>query len=464
MREFSESFILEKVVENFLAFQNQNFCDGSLVLISVAVAVQKFSSKENPHPSICAMDLSMMLAHHGFLVRARARARKRRRLKALEMAIAAMKTVLVMNSLRTRHYITRSDLLPIRATPWRHLCASHQDMGALQLMGLTWRAFGDLLSVFAPVLEQQWQREFSSPANWRGSGRKRIMNSADILGLTLCWLHVPSYNVMIMLVFGLCPSTLSRYLKRGRRALLTAFKKHPAARIAWPTAEEMQQYSHLISLRQPDLHGVFGFVDGLNLAMFEPPYGALQNAYYNGWLSGCFCSSLFCFAPDGTIIWCTINFPGSWADGELAKRLYSLLETVPPGFFIAADCAFNRADMAGKIIRPLKSDELTRYADSVSVRAFVAHVKRHRLALSIRQGAEWGMGAMQGMCGRLRHRLSSNSAVRRELLELCSHYFNFRTRTVGLNQISTVYHPEHTSTVLQHRMSYYYHLQSSAVY
>jgi hypothetical protein len=63
---------------------------------------------------------------------------------------------------------------------------------------------------------------------------------------------------------------------------------------------------------------------------------------------------------DGTIVWCTLNFPGSWADGELAKRLYSLLEGLPAGFAIAADCAFNRSDMAGRIIRPLKTDELSR--------------------------------------------------------------------------------------------------------
>ena len=82
---------------------------------------------------------------------------------------------------------------------------------------------------------------------------------------------------------------------------------------------------------------------------------------------GCFCSSLFCFAQDGTIIWCTLNFPGCWADGDLVQRLYGSLETVPPGLAIAADCAFNRKDMAGKIIQPLKANELKRCADSVSV-------------------------------------------------------------------------------------------------
>ncbi len=49
-------------------------------------------------------------------------------------------------------------------------------------------------------------------------------------------------------------------------------------------------------------------------------------------------------------------FQGSWADCKLAKQLYSLLETVPAGMAIAADCMFNSADMAGKIIQQLKTD------------------------------------------------------------------------------------------------------------
>ncbi len=100
----------------------------------------------------------------------------------------------------------------------------------------------------------------------------------------------------------------------------------------------------------------------------------------------------------------------------------------------------------------------------MSVKAFIAIVKLHRLALSIRQAAEWGMGSIQKCCGRLRHRLSSKSAQRRELLELCTHYYNCRTRTVGLNQIRTVYSQQHTSVILSQRVSYYYMLCNKAVY
>ncbi len=159
-------------------------------------------------------------------------------------------------------------------------------MGALQLMGLTWQAFSDLLDVFAPLLSAKWSRH----PRVDGRGRPRLLREADVLGLMLAWIHVPSYHVILMLVFGLSPASLSSYLKEGLLCLLSAFRQHPAAHIKWPLVDEMQHLSGLIQQGQQELQGVFGFVDGLNLAMFEPPYCPLQNVYYNGWLGGCFCS------------------------------------------------------------------------------------------------------------------------------------------------------------------------------
>ncbi len=98
---------------------------------------------------------------------------------------------------------------------------------------------------------------------------------------------------------------------------------------------------------------------------------------------------------------------------------------------------------------------------SISVSQFVAAVKRHRLALSICQSAEC---ALQQMCWRLRHSLCSNASVRQELLGLCCHYYNYRTLTVGLNQIQTVYDPDHTSLVLYSQPSYYHALRTNEVY
>ncbi len=92
----------------------------------------------------------MLLAHHVFLVLARKRKRWHVQVQLLEMSI--------MHSLRCRHYITRQDRLPVRASPWQHLCSSQQDMGALQLMGLTWSAFTQLLDIFAPILAAEWNQ------------------------------------------------------------------------------------------------------------------------------------------------------------------------------------------------------------------------------------------------------------------------------------------------------------------
>ncbi len=92
---------------------------------------------------------------------------------------------------------------------------------------------------------------------------------------------------------------------------------------------------------------------------------------------------VFLLGMEGTMLWCMLNFLGSCADGELAKQLCRLLDNLPPGLAIAADSAFNSSDMSMKIIRPLKSDESDRYANSVSVLQLVAMIKKHRLALTI---------------------------------------------------------------------------------
>ena len=111
-----------------------------------------------------------------------------------------------------------------------------------------------------------------------------------------------------------------------------------------------------------------------------------------------------------------------------------------------------------------KADELSRMEARIDCRAFVQAVKRHRVALSVRQSAEWGMGAMQSMCGRLQHRLPAQKSKRRLLLDLATRYFNFRTCTCRFNQISTVYSAEHTSAVLRTRMSHYYTVCNNVVY
>ncbi len=71
---------------------------------------------------------------------------------------------------------------------------------------------------------------------------------------------------------------------------------------------------------------------------------------------------------------------------------------------------------------------------------------------------------MHSMCWLLQHHLSSKKLRQQELLELCMHFFNYRTRTVGFNQIQSVYNQDHTLTVLDEHISYYYQLHCNTVH
>ncbi len=100
----------------------------------------------------------------------------------------------------------RKDLVPLEASgsPWAHLKRIRKDHSALQVVGVTWEAFAHLHGYFQPLLQAR-----HSAGNMKGAGR----STEDVLGLTLMWIHVPAYHVMLMLTFAFSPATLSAYLK-----------------------------------------------------------------------------------------------------------------------------------------------------------------------------------------------------------------------------------------------------------
>jgi hypothetical protein len=102
-------------------------------------------------------------------------------------------------------------------------------------------------------------------------------------------------------IFGLIPSTVSRYITFGLEILLIILRRIPDARIQWPrTRQQCENYTNLITARHPRLHGAFATIDGLNLMVETADDVDIKNATYNGWLSEHFISSVIVFAPDGT--------------------------------------------------------------------------------------------------------------------------------------------------------------------
>jgi hypothetical protein len=148
------------------------------------------------------------------ILRQRQEAKRLRRL-VLVMALVGAHLAHLAAKIKTRHYLQRADLVPIRASPWYHLKTHPTDRAYLQLMGLTVESFHNLLTPFSAILSGL--HELRRPQiNRKGAGCKRVMDTQDVLALVLSWLHLPCTSVPLMLIFSIGPACLSRYLRDGK--------------------------------------------------------------------------------------------------------------------------------------------------------------------------------------------------------------------------------------------------------
>jgi hypothetical protein len=128
------------------------------------------------------------------------------------------------------------------------------------------------------------------------------LDTAGALRLALHYLASTMREISLQQIFGLIPSTVSRYLSFSRQILLTVLHKIPAARIEWPRDETFNEFTRHIVERHHRLFSVFGFIDGLKLPVEEPSDQDIENAMYNGWLHDHYISNILVFSPDSAHI------------------------------------------------------------------------------------------------------------------------------------------------------------------
>lgn len=198
-----------------------------------------------------------------------------------------------------RYYTPSSVLLKPNESPAAVLLNGNDDKSYIVHLGLNVSAFNDLYGVFS----SHYPRKATT-------GRPRAFTCKMVLALVLMWLHNTMKQESLCLIFGATASTISKSLNSGLNILHFIFMNHPLDerwKIMWPTPEEMMVFNDMILTNttneneQEVMTGAFGFIDGLNLKIEDPGDPDEQNAYYNGWLSGCFCSQVIVFTPDGCI-------------------------------------------------------------------------------------------------------------------------------------------------------------------
>ena len=357
----------------------------------------------------------------------------------LVVVAIALEGLQVRNQRLHRFYLTRASLAHPRAdTAWQVLYRSQINKAFIVTMGINTSLFHELATKFA----QLWDHEVIVRTDVRDGKKycgRRSLGAEGVLGLILHYLNSTMSSYSLQQIFGLTPAVCSRYLRNGLPTLLRVLICDKNAHIMWPTEHEMEYLSSLIRAKYPRVKHAIGFVDGVHLPVFSTANSEMQNAYYNGWCSSHFTSNIFCFSPQGRIICCALNAPGSWHDSNVATGFYrKLLNNTPDPYFVVADTAFPRSEalLKNKIKTPLKSD----FKWPESRTACIELKLDHEQIISARQAAEWGMHALQGSFGRLKMPLSiTDIEFRSNVLMVYTRLHQLRVSIVGVNQIRNVY-------------------------
>jgi len=346
--------------------------------------------------------------------------------------------------LRRCRKLPRRALVEPHLSLWQRLCSSGHDGALIAVTGHDHAAFSSILVEFAPLfnVHSPWTGRHDGtthkPIKNRFMGRPRKINATACLGLVLAWYRFRGSEFILQGWFGFAGTPMNAWLRFGRRMLLKALINNNKAKVKMPTPEKIQEYKDVIQRRHPALKHVHCVADGLKLPFQSTWDDEVQGQHFNGWTHGHCITNLFVFAPDGRIVICLINAPGSVHDSTLAEwgGTCNKLETIcnETGGICCLDSAF-QANEADYLIKSSNDEGNTNNPEEC-----VVNVQ----ATQLRQTAEWGMRAIQSAFPRLTETLKFEECgkERRVYLMLMCLLYNFRVETVGLNQIRNVHVPE----------------------
>lgn len=180
--------------------------------------------------------------------------------------------------------------------------------------------------------------------------------------------------------FGLTSTSLSHYIRFGRRILLNFLQESESSRVQLPTEDELKTFIAAVSRRYQILGSKknFGAMDRLKLMFEQAGDQMLHNMFYNGWTYDHYVTCVFLFAPDGTIVAMGINCPGTFHDSLIAEwsgvyyKCHQLLKEY--GVRVCVDSAFcaKSGDFLIKIAQDTcncnSAEEITMWREATSLR------------------------------------------------------------------------------------------------
>ena len=130
---------------------------------------------------------------------------------------------------------------------------------------------------------------------------------------------------------------------------------------------------------------VIGFMDGVSLTSECTSEPLVQNSMYSGYHSDTMVNNLFAYAPDGKVIFCAINFPGSWHYGYIRKKIGTYKMCVDQGLP-------RTGDAVDVLVGPISCSQAYQLAPNF----YPYLLCLSNIYVSLCQASEWGMRGLQG--------------------------------------------------------------------
>lgn len=324
-------------------------------------------------------------------------------------------------------------------SPFMILYLSGNDQALITLTGFDHRSFRYILTKFKKLYDDYSPYSASGLIRKlkRKARRPRSMTALQCLVIVLAWGRTRGSTMVLSMIFGVTSSVCSLFIRFGRRLLLRSLKKDANASIRMPNQQEISAFQNAFMSRYSTLKDVYAVADGLKLYLESSSECTMQNMFYNGWTHDHYVSNIFVLAPNGCVIACALNAPGSMHDSSIAEwgNVYTKLEDshIKYGGICVVDSAFCRGQYPF-----LNKSSQDPFIDSENAEDVI----RYQQATSARQASEWGMRALQGSFPRLKDRMIYEERGERKLILVSMvRLFNIRARLVGINQIQSVYMP-----------------------
>ena len=315
---------------------------------------------------------------------------------------------------------------------WQLVDRKGDEMEFFHFTSLTRESFNGLVDLCKLYIVKHSIQSASKGPPRSGDLKRRKFQPRDVMAMTLKYLLSKAETKDLHVQFGASATSYQDYIILGMQAIVDALSSNDKAKVYWDRSIRGMKEAAKRTAQFLDIPNVVAMIDGNKLESFNPQDYLDQNRDWNGWTRDANRNLVLVWDPFGKIVDAAVNTPGNFHDSRAALwcNIYDHITSLPEGFKVVCDDAFKtQGGLKGKLIKTKEE-----YKGDGHKRSSYDQTLTH-----LRQCSEWGNNILTGVFRRLRTNLPTDNIRRGYIMWTCILLHNWRTETVGRNQIRTYF-------------------------